>query len=431
VAALLSTIFSITASQTKRQRNNDMASPRFFSMMKHNLPPNDELILGDLYYTTDTREIFISLGADGGLVNYALSLQTPNFFLGYPRGILAEDSDVSITNPNNGEVLTYDSTSGTWQNKAAGPSTLAGDTDVAITSPADADVLTYDAGSSKWENKPAATGSSTLASDSDVALTSPTDGDLLTYDAGSSKWENKPAAPVVAAPLWPRAGAGSWRVWFPTGLGVNGDHYSSGSFGSTVYQPAYNVTYPPIVVVSDSGSGSALDCALQVGPPMKPYFKCRAIIDGGNAYSGLNATAGFRAWLGMGENASGTNYASSNPSQNIYAFRYCTDVDSTIKCMVRNAFSGTSGWAAPAVIDTGIVPDQQFHDYVIDMSDGAHIKFFIDGTQVASVANVNGPTGPVWPNDLSANPFAAIQSLSGGTYIYLTFQYIYVDFPIV
>src|SRR5271166_816832 len=73
------------------------------------------------------------------------------------------DNDVSITNPTDGQVLTYDAASGMWQNKAAtggsGSSTLAADTDVAISSPANNDVLTYDTASSKWKNKPASGGS--------------------------------------------------------------------------------------------------------------------------------------------------------------------------------------------------------------------------------------------------------------------------------
>lgn len=54
---------------------------------------------------------------------------------------------------------------GAWAVDAAGAgsSTLAGDTDVAITSPADGDVLTYNTGATKWENAAPSTASLSTA----------------------------------------------------------------------------------------------------------------------------------------------------------------------------------------------------------------------------------------------------------------------------
>lgn len=47
---------------------------------------------------------------------------------------------------------------GTGPQGVPGSSTLAGDTDVVISSPANGDLLTYDSGSTKWKNKPSSGG---------------------------------------------------------------------------------------------------------------------------------------------------------------------------------------------------------------------------------------------------------------------------------
>lgn len=76
-----------------------------------------------------------------------------------------------------------------------GSATLAGDTDVLLTAPANGEILTYETSSTKWKNKPAPSpGSSTLAGDTDVVIAAPANLDVLTYDSASTKWKNKPAA---------------------------------------------------------------------------------------------------------------------------------------------------------------------------------------------------------------------------------------------
>lgn len=72
-----------------------------------------------------------------------------------------------------------------------GSSTLAADTDVDITSPANGDLLTYDTGSGKWVNDAPSAGG-TLVGDTDVVITSPANNDVLTYETSSTKWKNKP-----------------------------------------------------------------------------------------------------------------------------------------------------------------------------------------------------------------------------------------------
>lgn len=64
-------------------------------------------------------------------------------------------SDVTVLNPQNNQVLKYNSTSLQWENVAAGAIVdLAIDdlTDVTITSPLDTEILSYDAGTNTWRN---------------------------------------------------------------------------------------------------------------------------------------------------------------------------------------------------------------------------------------------------------------------------------------
>lgn len=79
---------------------------------------------------------------------------------------LATLTDVSITTGSgvDGYVVYWNNGAGKFELKSpsGGSTTLAGDSDVALTSPADGDVLTYVAASSNWENKPASGGGSAL-----------------------------------------------------------------------------------------------------------------------------------------------------------------------------------------------------------------------------------------------------------------------------
>ena len=64
-------------------------------------------------------------------------------------------SDVSISTPANGDVLTYDSTNNEWvngQGGGGGASSLNDLNDVTITTPSNGQVLTYDSTTSKWNN---------------------------------------------------------------------------------------------------------------------------------------------------------------------------------------------------------------------------------------------------------------------------------------
>lgn len=72
----------------------------------------------------------------------------------------------------------------------SGVSILSDLTDVTITTPSDGQVLTYDSSSQEWINASGGGGSSTLSGLSDVDLTSPADGQILTYDSSNQEWVN-------------------------------------------------------------------------------------------------------------------------------------------------------------------------------------------------------------------------------------------------
>ena len=71
-----------------------------------------------------------------------------------------------------------------------GSSTLSGLTDTDISTPSDGQVLTYDSAAGKWENANASGGADDLNDLGDVVLTTPSNGQVLKYDSATSKWIN-------------------------------------------------------------------------------------------------------------------------------------------------------------------------------------------------------------------------------------------------
>ena len=68
-------------------------------------------------------------------------------------------------------------------------------TDVVITTPTDGQVLTYDNGTSMWVNEDATGGANALDDITDVVITTPIDQQVLTYDSFYGAWVN--ADPVA------------------------------------------------------------------------------------------------------------------------------------------------------------------------------------------------------------------------------------------
>ena len=127
--------------------------------------------------------------------------------------------------------------------------TTVGVTDVVITTPADGDVLTYDDATGKWVNAAASSGVTALSGLSDVNVVGPTNGQILEYNSASGKWENGSAigttAPIALVSYLPGVPAASavvmkaivpLAVTFPIGL--------SGSYAKCDVAATASVTCP-------------------------------------------------------------------------------------------------------------------------------------------------------------------------------------------
>ena len=105
---------------------------------------------------------------------------------------LSELTDVTISSPLDGQVITYDGRK--YVNRSLPTSDIPTDlddlSDVTISSPTDGQVVAYDESTSSFTNKDASTAEN-LNELSDVEVSSPTDGQLLTYDDSSSKFVNQ------------------------------------------------------------------------------------------------------------------------------------------------------------------------------------------------------------------------------------------------
>jgi hypothetical protein len=300
---------------------------------------------------------------------------------------------------------------------------------VSISGPTNGEVLTWNSTAGKWENEAATGGDTELAELTDVQLATPSDGDVLTYVAAASKWENKPSSGGGSAPAWPRANGRPWRVWYPAYVNFGGTPYGSGgNVNNSNYQPSSEDSIPVAWLYDYTGAGAYfVGYQWAGGPPSKSYFKSRANIGGGGTIFSGQSNDDWRVWLGMAQVHYYGEFNTDTPATPLYAFRYSTALDSTVKCVVSNGSFDT-------VVDSGIVPDTNFHDFEIDMSDGANIVFLIDDVQVASVPIVFYPAGPVYPGEVYSNPFMSVQALPYGggspaTYqANVFFQYLYVDY---
>jgi hypothetical protein len=391
----------------------------------------------DFIYCTDTRSVFIVLFNQlqlltefaAGIQNY-LQGAAWHEGAGTPSVGLGKNGDFYL-NGSNGDVYTM--TLGSWGspvcNIAGGGggavTSVAGRTGAVVLGESDITNLSSDLALKAPLASPALTGTPTAPT--------PTSSDNSTKIATTAFVQEVAGGGSFSAPVFPRSGAGPWRAW-TGGYSIDGDYSSLGFIETQVYGPnGGGVGQFPVIFLEDSAStdGTAFIANENSGWVTKPYVKFRANIGGGPSASGYGPNTTYRAWLGLGNNISSTNWATDNPTNpiDVIAFRFSTAAgDTTIKCVVRNALSGVPGWLAPVVIDTGIVPDTNFHDFVINMSDGAHINFLIDGTQVAQVPLTAGPSGALFPNDYQGYPFGFVQGLSSAT-AYMFITYVYVEFP--
>lgn len=119
-----------------------------------------------------------------------------------------------------------------WHTLAGGSATLAGDSDVAITSPTDGQVLTYAAAAAKWQNKAAPSGgASTLTAHSAHLAATVT-------SAGANSWVDGPSVALDA---------GTWLVI----ACINTQVLASGGACSRIWDGT--TTYASMEIVANSG----------------------------------------------------------------------------------------------------------------------------------------------------------------------------------
>jgi hypothetical protein len=187
---------------------------------------------------------------------------------GYLTNINSESiddlSDVNLTSPSSGQVLSYNGTN--WVNSAASAGSLAGLSDTTITSPANGEVLKYNG--SSWVDVQLAyselsgtpTNVSTFTNDagyltninsesindlSDVVLTTPSSGQVLSYNG--TNWINAAAS-----------GGGGYTYAAITADPSNAQanyHYScTGTF--TITLPTSGVTAGEEIRIKNMGTGT-------------------------------------------------------------------------------------------------------------------------------------------------------------------------------
>lgn len=133
-----------------------------------------------------------TIGVDG--VN--TDLYSPNG--GGTPSALNDLTDVTITTPTNGQVLTY--TNGDWVNSNAtgGVTDLSDLDDVNISSALDGQVLTYDSTTDTWVNETLPAIPDEISDLSDVTISSVTNGQVLKYNNGNWVNANESGGSTVA-----------------------------------------------------------------------------------------------------------------------------------------------------------------------------------------------------------------------------------------
>lgn len=114
----------------------------------------------------------------------------------------------------------YISALGQGSGGSGGATTLAALLDTNISNPSNGQVLKYDSSTSKWINATMPSGSTTLAALTDTNISSPTNGQVLKYNSSTGKWVNADES---------GGGGGSGTVTSVTaGAGLRVDNNTSG-----------------------------------------------------------------------------------------------------------------------------------------------------------------------------------------------------------
>ena len=145
-------------------------------------------ITGTVVPNTSSRFIYGSYTARPTNTSVLYCIAYENIFI----DVSIEGKEIVVTNPIDGQILSYDATSQQWENvnPPSGVEELSELTDVNLTTLTEGQILTYDATNSEWVNSDAPSGVGDLSELGDVSLSSPTEGQVLTYDGTNDEWVN-------------------------------------------------------------------------------------------------------------------------------------------------------------------------------------------------------------------------------------------------
>ena len=257
--------------------------------MSNSLEPFDRFPSADVRLRRALQSLEVKVAALGGLGitagGLSITTQAPLFVNGSGVG-LTIGTGLSVV----AGALT--ATAGT---------TLAGLTDVSLSSPTNGQVLTYNTVAGKWENATPTTGVTTLAALTDVSVSSITNGQTLTYNSVASKWENvTPTAYVssvtgstgviVSSGLTPNVslpagGTNGYVLTWNSGSSTWGPAAPSGGGGGTVT----SVTGTSPIISSGSSTTPAISLAGMTGLGTANYLV--AMNAGGTGWTYVNPTS--------------------------------------------------------------------------------------------------------------------------------------------
>jgi hypothetical protein len=269
-----------------------------------------------------------------------------------------------------------------------GSSSLAGDSDVDITSPANGDVLTYNTGASKWENQAPSGGSG--------AWSAATAKRQLIVNLANMIWETGLAASAT-----------------PPGQVLGTDVDLMGSIYNTWQQP--DATHGGAVVLNNSSADNLAGIRTYNTTSYAPVATGQNIELWGSMYITATTDGRFWFGLGsnlvMNAITLGGSDTPSTSSADYIGFRYSTVAgDSNWQCVVSNGFSGSGPGIGDTVVDSGIAADTHSHRFAFVVNDSIpNVAFYIDGTLVATVTTHVPGTG----NGLGYIAGAAYHSSAG------------------
>lgn len=212
--------------------------------------------------TSLTSALPINQGGTGSVTQNFVDLSSTQTVAGaktFSTGVSTATLQVTGGVLGSGKVLTSDgSGNATWQTAATGSSSLATDTDVNLSSPADGQVLTFDGTSSKWENKPTAgAADATTLANGVVRLAGDLGGSGTTAAAPKVNFANDTLhVPLAGGTMTGKLVVPSFQL---TTTPVSGNVLTSDGSGNATWQASAGGNTHTVRTVTGSGSITTTD----------------------------------------------------------------------------------------------------------------------------------------------------------------------------